>query len=287
MTSDDAFWRLLLATHSVDDAILVWWLIATHADKRAYREPAGTLERLFGLSRTQVLRARRRLEAQGLVTAQVLKGRYTDLALNVTALATCVGQFVMVDACTPPLQVDPLATFNDPESPAQKGGVSRSSDRVVGQNVMVDACTPPLRFDPLSCHVSCEMPFSTLASRVAMRRRRRSDAIVLMACVQWCLPNPCVVSGREIGRRLEGLVDRKTTARTLLRLEADGLISMNCNAASIRIAVSVEALQVLTQTGPNDAFSVPGWAAVDVSCLVPQVAARLTVAACEPEAVNA
>ena len=228
MTSDDLFWRLVLASRSVDEAALLWWLAAGRADESPYRLPNRALERSFGIDGTSLLRVRRRLEVDGVVATRVLTRHGTQFSLNAEKLLAAArfeysGQFAVAQSWSALLQIDPL---HRPE------------------------------FFGLSC--------TTAWSRMCVLLGNREETLMLV----WLHANCAHVetvrgSTRDMGLALGGLVDRRTAMRALTRLQSAGYVEItSLGRAGTEYRIDAGALESLLTASPfpeGAAASIPGW----------------------------
>jgi hypothetical protein len=112
MTSDQLFWRLVLALPTVDQAVLAWWLCAVRADQTAHVEQPGAYLRLFALTRDRIRRSRQALEACDLVRSKVLVGRSAKLSIDFDRLQFLLGHIATAAIQWPPSVFDPSALSN-------------------------------------------------------------------------------------------------------------------------------------------------------------------------------
>ena len=110
MKSDELFWRIVLRCDCMEDAIFLWWLAVMRSDQRWYWAPPHTFEKIFGLSTTDVVRARHRFEAVGLVRTRASGERSVECAIDGPEFAAWLhacGHEVQPGRMEP-LQADPL-----------------------------------------------------------------------------------------------------------------------------------------------------------------------------------
>ena len=229
MTSDDLFWRLVLASRSLDEATLLWWLAASRADESPYRVPATFLERFFGLKRVAVRRVRQELEAEGLVTTRILSRHSTQYKLDAAKMLAFIRPSASGHLDT--AQSWSALYLNDPQ-------------------------------------VHCEafqLPMATARSRICMLLGSRDEGIL----VAWLLGarahiNPLFTSSRDMESALGGLVDRRTAMRALTRLQSAGYVAIKPSGrAGTEYRLEVDAFEMLLTACPfpeDAAATMPGWA---------------------------
>ena len=229
MTSDELFWRLVLVTRTVEEAALLWWLAVVRANEHPYREPVRTLERMFGLGRNAVFRARAKVEATGAVKSRVHPNRYTEFTLQVQALVSLLGASSL------------------------------------GHIDMVRCDSAPLRFDPIAPAPILGFDSATVGSRLSTLLRSRDEALLLVWLHQvGAASAPVRVSSRDLESSLLGLVDRRTAMRSMARLQTAGLVTVTpMGRAGTEYRLDGAALHALVhQPFPfheDAAASMPGW----------------------------
>jgi hypothetical protein len=238
MTSDDLFWRLVVAMRTVDEAALLWWLAAVRADEHAHRSSNRAVSRQLGdaVTRKTLDRTARRLTEAGTLTTRVLRNRYTEYRLDGVALAGIVqrapqGQLGPLNVCGSVGQLDPIGGW------------------------------------PLG------VPESTVGSRLSLLRGSREDSLLLIWLLQaGAHGRPVCVSGRDLSAALLGLIDRRTAMRAFARLESAGLVTVTPMARSgTEYSLDESALHDLVhQPFPfheDAAATMPGWANLDFPLL--------------------
>jgi hypothetical protein len=238
MTSDDLFWRLVLAMRTVDEAALVWRLAAVRADEHPYRISNRGISRHLGeaVTRQTLDRMARRLAEAGTVSTRVLRNAYTEYRLEGGALARLLDQL-------------PSAQSEPPH-----------------------ACVTVARIEPLTGDL-LGLPKSTAGTRLCLLRRSREDSLLLVWLLQLGAHlSPICVSGRGLQEALLGLIDRMTAMRSLARLASAGLVSVTpMGRSGTEYSLNGDALHTLMhQLFPfheDAAATMPGWANVDFPLL--------------------
>lgn len=232
MTSDDLFWRLMLAMRTVEEAALLWRLAAVRADEYAYRISNRAVSRHLGntVTRQTLDRTARRLVDAGLVTVRFVRAAYTEYRLDGAGL----------------------------------GRLAKSSE--LGQNEPVQFRATLAHFDPFDTAVRYALPTATFASRLAMLLRGRDEALMFVWLHQAGADgSPLRVSSRDLGPLLLGLIDRRTAMRAMDRLASAGLVSVTPMArAGTEYSINCSSVQALLHQPfpfPEDAAAtMPGWA---------------------------
>lgn len=238
MTSDDLFWRLVVAMRTVDEAALLWRLAAVRADEHAYRSSNRAVSRQLGdaVTRKTLDRTARRLTETGALKTRVLRNRYTEYRLDGAALAGIVQR-------APKGQLGPL-------------NVSGSVGHI----------------DPIS---GCPLGVaeSTAGSRLSLLCGSREDSLLLIWLLQaGAHGRPVCVSGRDLSAALPGLIDRRTAMRAFARLESAGLVAVTpMGRSGTEYSLDEGALHRLVhQPFPfheDAAATMPGWANLDFPLL--------------------
>ena len=231
MNSDELFWRVVVATKTLDDGLLLWWLAAIGADEDVYKEPKGTFERLFGLTRKQIARSRVRLSSSGLVAAQLSWTRRTAFKIDADNLVALVGQIVQVDTqCQ-------LGQFG-PVRPAAAFGLP---------------------------------PFSAWSRFALIRRDRDEAILIAWLWQFEAHSVGVVATGHEVERQVLGLIERRTAMRAMARLSDAGLVRIEpLGREGARYHLDAAAVLSLLATFPfhEDAATVlPGWSNLDFPLL--------------------
>lgn len=225
MTSDELFWRLVLASRTIDEAALLWWLAAVRADEFSYRSSSREISRCLGnIGQKAILRAAESLVSQGLVELKVVKNVRIELRLLVDRVDNHLGQIVSLQTKSAARQFDP--------------------------------CRHGLIDDLLS---------STACSRLCMLQGNREEAILLAWLHHaGAATDPVRVSSRDMEAWLCNLVDRRTAMRAMARLQAVGLVAVApMGHVGTEYRLNGGALQALLATFPFDeaaAATMPGWA---------------------------
>ena len=233
MTSDDLFWRLVLASRSLDEAALLWWLAAVRADEIAYRSSSQEIATRFGnaVNRKAILRSSGVLKSEGLIEARTVKKSTTKFRLAGDQL---VG--------------------------------------LLGQNCLAQSWSALGSFDPFSSTTLHGARPSTAWSRVCILRGNREEPILLAWLhASSAHVEPLRVSSREMASALDGRVDRRTAMRALARLELAGLVSItSLGRAGTEYRLSMAQLSALLGTFPfpeDAAATMPGWASLSFPLL--------------------
>lgn len=276
MTSDEFFWRLVLATRTMDEAVLLWWLALVRADERPYIPPPRALELMYGLDRLRLSTATRSLKSRGLVSIKVKQSRFTQFTLTADSLRDAIGlgHPNTVGRFFPAYGFDPAS-------------LPTATTGSLGQSATARSNSPLLHFDPLT-QVSYEgVAASKAYARLCIKRRNRGEAIVLAWLLQvgWSR-EWFTVSSRKLHALLGGLVDRRTMLRTLQRLADCGLVEVtDAGRDGMNYRLHQEACRDLLLTRPENADAartLPGWSSVAFPLL-----AKLTLdAATSPELLD-
>ena len=226
MTSDELFWRFVLASCSVGEAALLWWLSASRADEFPHRSTGREISRGLGSIANQkaLLRAAGVLVAADLVETRTLKNTHTTFRLKAESLSRFLGH------------ID-----------------SMPSDSAV------------IRFDPVEPPSVLGLQKSTACARLCMLRGNREDAILLSWLYDaGASAVPVRLSSRQLESLLGGLIDRRTAMRSLARLQSSGLVSVKpLGRAGTEYRLDGAALEALLGTFPfpeDAAATMPGWA---------------------------
>lgn len=244
MTSDELFWRIVVATQSLEDALLLWWLAAIGADEEIYKEPRGTLVRIFGLTRQQIARTRQRLESSNLVRTKILLDRYTHFILSADALNELLGQTVMVNSDCAPYRFGPTRHDSAFDLP----------------------------------------PFAAWSRLALIRRNRDEAILIAWLWQSDAHSVGVVATGHDVERRVLGFIERRTAMRAMARLADAGLVRIEpLGREGARYHLDAAAVISLLATFPfhEDAVTVlPGWSTLDFP-LLGRIASSL---AAEPSA---
>jgi hypothetical protein len=229
MTSDELFWRLVLVSRSLTEAALLWWLAAGRADESPYQVPSRALAKTFGIDGTDLLRARRKLEADGILMTRVLTRHSTQFTMSAAKLKDAVGperlgQFAVAQSWSALLQIDPIGRFDIPDLAA-----------------------------------------AATWSRICILLGSREQAI-LLAWLHGSRAHvePLRASSRDMESALGGLVDRRTAMRALTRLQSAGYVEITSfGRAGTEYRLNADALGALLTASPfpeDAAATMPGWA---------------------------
>lgn len=278
MTSDEVFWRLLMASRSIEEALLLWRLCG-QSSVSANRASNRRISRAFGevATRWNLDRAAVALNRRGLISAQVLKRAYTEYQINLPAVASLLTEALPQTA--PACNCLRVAQF-------EASGDEVLGGEVPGQNAPADKYFTVAQFDPCNSAEVVGLPGPTLGCRIALLVRSRDEAILILWLAQnGAAESPVLVTTRAMHEALLGLVDRRTAMRAVARLSVAGLVSIETRGrAGNEYRLNGDALRALVHQPfpfPESSARMPGWSNFNLPLLmrleVPAVGATSAV----------
>jgi len=229
--SDPLFLRLVMACRTVDEALLLWWLIAVRADEYTYRSSSRQLVRSLGgaFDHKTCLRALDRLAGEGVLSLRKVNRAFLQIALDSARVRTMLGQCDAMGSDCALRHIDPMR-----------------HGRVAG------------------------LAAATAWSRVALHRRSREQVLLLAWLFHsGADASPLHVSSRSIEAAVGVRMDRRTALRAMSRLADDGLIDVSRGSAGAfyRLHEGL-VIDLVHKPFPFDGDAVatmPGWADLSLS----------------------